>query len=251
MTILGVTFHPYGFIIGLAGILGFMAAEWQMKRLGRTITSPFVIVISCFALIGARAYHVMTDWTYYFPERLGEVFAVWNGGLGIFGAVIGGALGILVWNAWAKYREQTTYSLRAISDIAALSLPLAQSIGRWGNAVNQELYGLPTALPWGIPVDVSHRLPGFEQFERYHPLFLYESIPLFVLWIVLWKLSSGRWAVGTGKFAGVYFCLYGLLRFGVEFLRISPAMLGPISVAQWISLGLVPAGIFLYIGKRR
>ena len=135
-----------------------------------------LIVIFILGVVGARLYHVLTPSpstgitpAWYFAHPL-EILAIWNGGLGIYGALVGGALGL-----WL-YTRRHRLDFWAWLDIAAPAIPLGQAIGRWGNFVNQELYGAPTTLPWAIYIPPEKRLPGYAAFAYYHPTFLYESL---------------------------------------------------------------------------
>ena len=137
---------------------------------------PWIVI---GGILGARIWHILTPpasmvemgltTNYYFTHPL-EMLAIWKGGLGIPGAVIGGALALWI------YTRKHNDSFLEWADIVAPGLALAQAIGRWGNFVNQEVYGSPSDLPWAIKIDPLHRLPGFETVETYHPLFLYESL---------------------------------------------------------------------------
>src|SRR5579859_69783 len=140
-------------------------------------------------LIGARLYHVLTPTpgsgltTAYYLQHPEQILAIWNGGLGIYGGIAGGLLGI-----WL-YARRHKLSMLPWLDLAAPAVPLAQAIGRWGNYVNQELYGAPTTLPWAIYIPPEKRLPGFENYAYYHPLFLYESILDFLAFLALLRLE--------------------------------------------------------------
>lgn len=187
-----------------------------------------------FGIIGARTYHVWTDWSVYAAAPWYSMFAVWNGGLGIWGAVVGGCVGMVLFLlAKKKLRREIIFSYL---DLIGFGLPIGQAIGRWGNFVNGELYGKVTGLPWGISVNGS--------VEKYHPLFLYESVLLFLTWLLLLFLVQKRYIdVGYGKIFGLCLIAYGLIRFFLEYLRISPAMIGPITTAQWASLLAIGVGV--------
>jgi phosphatidylglycerol:prolipoprotein diacylglycerol transferase len=127
----------------------------------------------------------------------------------------------------------------SLLDLGVIGLSIGQAIGRWGNYFNQELYGLPTNLPWGIYIRPENRLPGFEHFTHFHPLFLYESLGCWLIFFILmtvYRLPFTRKKVGTTFF--LYLFLYSLLRFSLEFLRIGGWGWGILTIAQWISLGL-------------
>ena len=192
----------------------------------------------------------------YFLQYPTEIIAVWHGGWVWHGALAGGLLGIWV------YCKRTTLSLLALLDTLAPGVALGQAIGRWGNFFNQEAYGLPTNVPWSIPIDTAHRLPGFEQFARFHPTFLYESsvdLGLFLLLSLLFLSSRpkggipshlqsagflGKLGMTQGVLFFIYLFLYSTARFGIEFLRIDsvPTILG-LRAPQWISVVLLLVGV--------
>jgi prolipoprotein diacylglyceryl transferase len=170
-------------------------------------------------IIGARVYHVLTDWsTYYGEGGLGFVASlkIWQGGLGIWGAVAGGALG--AWYACRRYG----FLLPPLGDALAPGLAVAQAIGRWGNWFNQELFGEPTTVPWGLEIDPAFRPAGYEQFATFHPTFLYESLWCLGVAAVVWWLDR-RFRMGHGRVFATYVALYCLGRFFWELLRIDDA----------------------------
>ncbi len=173
-----------------------------------------------FGIVGARIYHVATHIEDYFGPGRNPVTAlfIWEGGLGIIGAVAFGALG-----AWIACRR-SGISLATVADTLAPGIIFAQGIGRLGNYFNQELFGLPTTLPWGLEIDLAHRPPGFEQFATFHPTFLYEMLWNFAVGFALLWLDH-RFKLGFGKLFFLYVALYSLGRLGTESLRIDPAEL--------------------------
>ena len=194
-------------------------------------------------IIGARLYHVMTDWSTYFGDGgLGFVASlkIWQGGLGIWGAVAGGALG--AWYACRRYG----LLLPPLGDALAPGLAVAQAIGRWGNWFNQELFGSPTTLPWGLEIDVANRPAGYEQYATFHPTFLYESLWCLLVAVAVWWLDR-RFRMGHGRVFAVYVALYTLGRFFWELLRIDDAtqILG-VRVNVFTSV-LVFLGAIIYI----
>ena len=167
-----------------------------------------------FGLLGARIYHVVTSPSQYLDHPV-EALYVWKGGLGIPGGILGGVLaGIIVC-------RRRGLSAGALADSIAPAVPVAQAIGRVGNWFNQELFGKPTTLPWGLEIDPDNRdaVPGA---EAYHPTFLYEAIwNLGVAGIVLW--ADRRWRLGHGRAFALYLALYALGRTWIEALRIDDA----------------------------
>jgi phosphatidylglycerol---prolipoprotein diacylglyceryl transferase len=214
---------------GLFIALGIAAATWMtVRELNRrgydgamALDALFFIVPLGF--IGARAYHVITDYDLYdgnphsfFPG----VFEVWNGGLGIYGGVIGGFLGLLI---FARLRG---ISALAFADAVAPGLVLAQAIGRFGNYFNQELFGRPSDLPWAIEIAPGNRPPQFNDAASFHPTFLYESIwDVLVCLILLFVARRFANSLKNGDIFLLYVCLYSVGRFFVETLRVDPAFL--------------------------
>ncbi|CAJ63607.1 MULTISPECIES: prolipoprotein diacylglyceryl transferase [Frankia] len=169
-----------------------------------------------FGIVGARIYHVLSTPDAYFGEHghVADVVKIWNGGLGIWGAIAGGALG-----AWLAARR-LGISLALFADAAAPGIILAQAIGRWGNWFNQELYGKPTTLPWAVRIDPAHRAdPGV---ATYQPTFLYEFLWNLVVAAIL-LLVDRRHRLGRGRLFALYVALYTFGRLWIEMLRIDTA----------------------------
>lgn len=235
----------YGVMIGLGIVVGCWAAEKVTKR--REIWDVLTWVIIPGA-IGARLYHVVDYWEVYARDPW-LIPQVWTGGLGIYGAMVGGIVGL--WLFCKKHQQNFWQWL----DVVAFGLPVGQAIGRWGNYFNQELYGKPTNLPWRIYIDPVHRLSGYEQYAYYHPVFLYESLWSVVTFLVLfWLLRSQKRQLKSGTFFTLYIIFYSIGRFFIEYLRIgdwtatAPFWWGGVTLTlnQAISgLVLVGAGVFL------
>jgi len=198
-------------------------------------------------LIGARLYHVITDWNRLYADHPGDVIKIWEGGLGIPGGIL---LGTLV---GAIVARRLGMSLPVGLDMVAPCVPLAQAIGRFGNWFNQELYGRPTKLPWGLEIDPEHRQVGYEQFSTFHPTFLYEllwnlGLCVFLLWI------DKKRVLRPGRLFVLYILGYGIGRLWVEALRIDTATrIAGLRVNEWMSLVIIfGAGLFLIVrGTRR
>jgi len=196
-----------------------------------------------FGIIGGRLYHVVTDWQLYFaPGGSGIVGAlrIWDGGLGIWGAVAVGGLG-----AWIAARRLGV-ALPPIADAIAPGIALAQAIGRWGNWFNQELFGAPTTLPWGLEIAPQNRPEGYTEFATFHPTFLYESLWMVAVALVLiW--ADKRFRMGHGRVFALYVLLYCLGRVWIEYLRIDTAntILG-VRLNVWTSI-LVGLGALAYL----
>jgi phosphatidylglycerol---prolipoprotein diacylglyceryl transferase len=235
----------YGILISLAILICAFTAERIVKKAGKDVDILWGMALWAVvcALIGARLYHVLSFFPYYLAQPL-KLLAIYDGGLGIFGALAGGLFGAL---AYLRFKKE-----RALDwlDIAAIVLPLGQAIGRWGNFFNQELYGLPTNLPWGIYIQPANRPSQFAAYPRFHPLFLYESILDIVLFLVLIVLYR-RKKYSTGFFLAMYFIGYGSIRFILEFLRIDPWTIYGLNAAQMLSILIVLYGSIYIIRSRR
>jgi len=227
-------------------LAGAMVAAWlatqEAKRHGKDPEMvwdmlPWLLI---GGIIGARLWHVLTPSSsnaamglttqYYFQHPL-EILKIWKGGLGIFGGIIGGAIALAI---YCRAQKQNFFEW---TDIIAPGLLIAQAIGRWGNFVNQEVYGPPSDLPWAIYIDPAHRLPGFETVERYHPLFLYESLlTLLGGLLLLYIARKYKDKLFTGDLFLMYLVYYPLVRFGLEFIRLDPSAVGTININQTVML---------------
>jgi phosphatidylglycerol---prolipoprotein diacylglyceryl transferase len=211
---------------GLFIALGIAAAAWltgrELARKGydSTLALDSLFFVVPLGFIGARVYHVVTDYSLYADDPIPDIFEVWNGGLGIYGAVAGGFLGVLL---FTRYRG---VSPLVFADAAAPGLILAQAIGRWGNYFNQELFGRPSDLPWAIRIAPENRPPQFADAETFHPTFLYESLwDLLVCLALLWIARRFTNRLRDGDVFLLYVSLYSFGRFFVETLRVDPAFL--------------------------
>jgi phosphatidylglycerol:prolipoprotein diacylglycerol transferase len=255
-----LTVYWYGIIIVTAALVGGYVAAFEAKRRGEDEDHVWnmLIVVVLLGIVGARLYHVFSTpaggdlgWAYY-REHPEAIFQIWNGGLGIFGAVAGGLLGVLLYTYRAKL------SVLRYLDIGAPALLIGQAIGRWGNFVNQELYGPPTALPWGLKIDEYHRIPPFNDLSaypleaRFHPVFLYES-----LWnlvgTVLMLVAGRKWAdrLKEGDLFLFYLIWYPAGRLWVESLRPDAWKIANIPTAQIISVMLIIVSAAMLVVRHR
>ncbi len=206
----------------LAGI--FVAVWWGNKRfierggLDGQVAEVAIIAVP-MGVLGGRLYHVITDWSAYFGDG-GKGFLgalrVWEGGLGIWGALALGAVG-----AYIGCRREGI-PLPTFADAVAPGIAVAQAMGRWGNYFNQELFGRPTTLPWALEIDPQYRPAGYEQYSTFHPTFLYESLAcLAIAAIVVW--ADRRFTMGHGRAFALYLALYCAARGAIETLRIDEA----------------------------
>ncbi len=242
-----ISFHGYGLIVGIA-----VAVVWQLlDKLSQRWSVPSRLAkgwiwVVVAALVGARAWHLWTDWSRYQPlvaqGQWWQVLAVWQGGLSVLGA-ISAILGIIRWLGGKKWLVG--------ADVLMLALPWGQVIGRFANWWNQELYGLPTNLPWGIWINPAHRLASVAQFSYFHPLFAYEAIGVAVLGWWLWQRQfKPGWEPGSGRLTLAYLAGYSSWRFSLDFLRVDrPVMWGGLSQNQWCLVITGIVSLFL-LGKK-
>ncbi len=212
----------YGLLIALGITVGTYVVSRELARRGYdgALALDALFFVIPLGFIGARVYHVLTDYELYADDPFPGVFEVWNGGLGIYGAVIGGFIGVLI---FARIRG---ISPLMFADAIAPGLILAQAIGRWGNYFNQELFGRPSDLPWAIRIAPENRPDGFEDAASFHPTFLYESLwNLLVFFALLFVARRFASRLKDGDVFLLYVSLYSVGRFFVEALRIDPAFL--------------------------
>jgi len=219
----------YGLMIGFGIIAATVLARPRLakRRIHPDTAIEMLMWVVPAGVVGARLYHVITD-----AKPLSEWIEIWNGGLGIPGAIAGGAIGALLFIRNRDLPKNLTI------DAIVPAIPLAQAIGRWGNWWNQELYGKPTDLPWGLEIDEAHRVAGYADVETFHPTFLYESLwNLGIVAVLLW--IDRRGLLKTGKLVWVYTGLYAIGRLWIEAIRIDPAteILG-LRVNLWL-MGLI------------
>lgn len=234
-----VPIHFYGIIIGIAIIVLYFLVVKRIKLYDLNLreVENFFFLLLPISLIGARVYHVLDKWSYYqrYPT---EIIAVWNGGLGWFGALISGFIFLVIY-AKIKHRD-----LVRLLNLFLPAVVVAQAIGRWGNFVNQEAFGPPTALPWGIFIKPENRPAVWTEYSRFHPTFLYESIPLLLIGITLFLIERKE-KERNGQITAYYCILYGITRFITEFFRFDTAMMGDYKTAQIASIGLIIIGIII------
>ena len=236
----------------LTGIV--IAAIWTGRRLTRRgaergVVIDFAVWAVVLGIIGARAYHVLTHWGDYFGEgkNLLEVFAFWNGGIAIFGSLLGGAVGVLIASRITGVR------FASFADALVPGLLLAQAAGRFGNWFNHELFGGPTTLPWGLEIETSNpAFPiGLPEGTLFHPTFLYEIV-WNLLGVVLLLAIERRWRPRWGAFFGMYLIWYGIGRFFVESLRVDPSLLFlGLRSNQLTALLAILVGLIVIIVQRR
>ncbi|MFA5884620.1 MAG: prolipoprotein diacylglyceryl transferase [Acidimicrobiia bacterium] len=243
-----ISIHVYGLMLALGVVV---AVKVTMVRWGQRGGDPNEIldgalfVVLC-GVIGARVYHVITDYQRFDHGHWLDAFKIWKGGLSIWGAVLGGAVGVII----ATRRKHA--SALVIADCVVPGLFFAQAIGRWGNWFNQELFGKPSTLPWALEIAPAHRPPGYETFATFHPTFLYESFYCLLGGIALLWIDK-RFTLKRGQLTALYVVLYTFARFFFENLRIDDAhKIGPLRVNAWVSAGFFVLGAiwFFWLGRR-
>lgn len=234
-----IELRVYGFLIAVGVVLAIRRLGSGLERF-KTGGSEAAASIGMWGvgagLIGARLYHVVTEWD-RFSGNLSEIPKVWHGGLGVPGGVLLGTIvGVLRARSFGISTAETLHA-------AAPAIPLAQAVGRWGNWFNQELFGRPTTLPWALRIDDDHLPAAYESGTTFHPTFLYES---------MWTLGLSLWLVrlsGSSRFAGsrlfaLYVSGYGLGRLWIEGLRIDDAsVIGGLRWNQWVAIAAIVGGL--------
>lgn len=239
----------YGVLIASAIVLGLQLSQKLAgyRRLKPELIGDLVIWLVIGAIPCARLYYVLFQWGYY-SQNLDEVFAIWQGGIAIHGAILGGMLAAVIFSYLQKE------SFWQLADLVAPSLVLGQAIGRWGNFFNSEAFGDPTDLPWKLFIPSGRRPQAYPNEAYFHPTFLYESVWNLMVLGVLLTLFFRFPRAKRGTVFLVYALAYSLGRLWIEGLRTDSLMLGPLRIAQVVSLigigvGLLGLG-WLYVLKR-
>ncbi|MCB0211104.1 MAG: prolipoprotein diacylglyceryl transferase [Anaerolineae bacterium] len=265
----------YGLLIVSGAILGAYIATLEARRRNEDPDHVWDLLIWCMILgiIGARLYHIFSSpaggnrgFSYYFSENpfttlslfgvqipFPTALVIWQGGIGIFGGLVGGFLAVVL------YTKRHHLNLWRWLDILAPGMLLAQAIGRWGNYFNQELYGPPTTLPWGITItNVNQRIPPYDDLTVYplsttfHPVFFYESmwnLIGFGLFLWLGRKYADKWL--DGDMFSLYLLWYPVGRALIESLRPDAWTLSGIPTAQIVSLALIALGLGLFFWRRK
>ena len=238
-------------MLGIAAGLLLAVREAKKRKDDAEIIFDLFLPLIIWGTIGARLWHILTPplssvqlglTTQYYLSHPIDMLALWIGGYGIPGALIGGIIALFF---FARTNE---YSFWELADLLAPSFALVQAIGRLGNYFNQELYGLPTNLPWKIFIEPAYRLVGFETVETYHPLFAYEAILNFAIMIfLLWLARRFSNTLKTGDLFLAYLGTYSVVRLSLEFLRLDVSLVNGINVNQvFFAIVLISAGFYLY-----
>jgi prolipoprotein diacylglyceryl transferase len=239
--------HLYGLTLAIGVVAATYLAEYRWKRMGHDPKeiSQIAVWVVLAGVVGARLYHVITDYQLYTDDPL-KALQIWSGGLAIWGAVAGGAIAVVI------LARKHHYDVLSLSDAIIPGVVLAQAIGRWGNYFNQELFGRPSTLPWAVEIDFVHRPDQYKAFATFQPTFLYESLwCLLIFAVLLWaeRLPSHR----KGQTVALYIALYTAGRFVFENMRSDPAHnIAGLRINAWVSIALFLCGVawFVWLARR-
>ena len=246
-----IYWYGIGYAVGLA--LVYLLLVRLAKRAGEDddIAGNGMIIVAIAALIGGRLYHVIDQWQRYQDDLLSIVLPPYTG-LGVYGGIITGTVAAFL---YARYKGAPFLRW---ADIVAPALFVMQAVARWGNFFNQELYGTPTTLPWGIPIDCAHRIAAYpcsefpEATTAFHPLFLYESISgIFGALVLIWMGYHLRHRLRPGDLLFTFFIWYGAVRFLLEPLRQENWTFNGIPTASLVSLAFIAVGVVALLWRHR
>ena len=244
----------YGLLIASAVLIGVTLSQYLAKRrsIDPDILGDLAIWLVLAAIPCARLYYVAFEWQSY-AQHPEQIVAIWRGGIAIHGALLGGMIATLI---FARLQKISFWQL---ADLVVPSVILGQAIGRWGNFFNSEAFGAPTDLPWKLFIPRSRRPSAYANEAYFHPTFLYESVwNLLLFSLLLWLFSrdlKGKPVLKSGTLAMVYLAGYSAGRIWIEGLRTDSLMLGPLRIAQIVSLLGIILGLaglaWMYILRRR
>lgn len=235
----------YGLLIASAVLIGVTLSQYLAKRrrVNPDLLADLAIWLVMGAIPGARIYYVLFEWQEYAQLPWWQSFAIWKGGIAIHGAIIGGTIATVI------FARLNRISLWQLIDLVVPSLILGQAIGRWGNFFNSEAFGKPTDLPWKLYIAPRYRPVESFNSEYFHPTFLYESLWNFgvfalLMFLFFWGLKHHN-QLKTGTLAAIYLISYSLGRVWIEWLRTDSLMLGPLKIAQIVSLSAISLGMLI------
>lgn len=239
------TIHLYGLIIGFSILIGWSLVKkrahiYKIKKEVFDSWATFIPII--LSIFFARIYHVVDYWDIY-SQNPTQIIAIQNGGLGIWGAIFGGIVGIIIFSKINKINYLN------LLDLVVPSMVLGQAIGRIGNWVNQEGFGPPTNLPWGVYIAQENRPQEYLLNSKFHPTFFYEAIVNLIIFFILIYFS--KIFKDRGQIFGLYIILYSLNRFYMEFFRIDTWTISTIKIAQIISLVGIVLGTWLFLRQNK
>lgn len=232
----------YGIILAVAIFTGVCCTYYLYRKFYDAQKAEYIFDIAPYlivlGIIGARLYYCLVNFSYYAKFPI-EIFYVRQGGLSIHGMIFTGIIALFIFSKIYKME------FLKLTDAFLCSVPLAQSIGRWGNFFNSEAFGYPTDLPWKLYIPFQNRPPEFINFEYFHPTFLYESILDLLIFLILFYLFK-KFTNKPGLISGLYLILYSIIRLIIEQIRIDSALnIGSIPIAQLMSIILIIIGIIL------
>ena len=236
----------YGLLLAVGVLVATFVGErrWRNRGYPRDGIYDLAFWVVIWGVIGARLYHVISDYQLFRDDPLRAV-QIWRGGLSIWGSVIGGAIAVIV------ITRRRNIDTLAVMDCMAPGLVLAQAIGRWGNYFNQELFGKPTTLPWALQIAPAHRPLGYAQYATFQPTFLYESLYCLAVFGML-LLVEHRGSLKRGQTFALYIVLYTFGRFWFENLRVDTAhRIGPLRLNAWVSIVVFLGAVawFVWLGR--
>jgi phosphatidylglycerol---prolipoprotein diacylglyceryl transferase len=243
---LAVRWYALFILLGIAAAV--VLVRWLARKRG--LDPNFALDVAPWIILGgiagARLYYLILRFDYYLAHP-GEALNLRLGGLTIHGAVVAG---VLILALFCRRQQQPFWRW---TDVLVPGLALGQAIGRWGNWANQEAFGRPTDLPWGVAIDPVNRPEQYASATHFHPTFLYESIfnlanAILLSWLVL---NAKRFHLRDGDVLSIYLVLYGLARFIIEGARTDSLYIGPFPAAQWISVSMIVLGVALLVWRRR
>ena len=243
-----LTIHFYGILIGLGVVVAAIVAQKRYERFGgqAAILDRVILWTVVIGFLGARLAYISTHTSRY-QGRWHAVLFIWEGGLALYGGLTAGALAAIY------MMRKLDGDFIMFTDAVAVGLPLAQAIGRFGNYFNQELFGTPTSLPWGLEIEAGRRPAEYAGFETFHPTFLYEAAWNVLVTVPIILLLERRGLLAKGARFPVYMIVYGVIRFLTELLRTDTTfrLLG-ISRNGYVSIAAIIGGaVLLYIAQRR
>lgn len=244
-------FHWYGLIVALAVLAGLAVSLWQ-AHLYKERSEPVIDLVIYgvpVVLIMSRMYYVLVNYESFLGNPW-ECFYIWHGGLAIHGALLGVLLVLCM------YTRINKLSFWKWADLLAPGMILGQAIGQWGNFVNQEAFGYPTNVSWAIYIDYAYRPPGFEQYDFFHPTFMYSSGWDLIVFLCLFGVSFYHLhykKFHEGNIFLLYLLLYSIGKFFIEGIRIDSEMIAGFRIAQVLSAVIIAVTIclFIYRNKRK
>ncbi len=239
-------FYWYGLIIAAAIIAASLLALWRARRLSLPAATVFDILLWSVpaGVVGARAYYVAANWHIYRDNPL-DALRLWQGGLAVHGALLAFIIVLFLYARWRRIRFWTW------ADLAAPALAGGQAVGQWANFFNQEAFGHPTGLPWGIYIDYALRPAGFDQFDYFHPVFLYESAWNLLLLLALLAAGRALRSLPAGALFLTYIILYAAGHYYFAGLRLDGETVCGVSLARLFSILAAAAALGLLLCGRR